>query len=61
MLPHDFFFSDRGPEFGTRTQLPIVPGHALTIHKCQGITLERAKVDVSGCWEAGLGPESSAS
>jgi hypothetical protein len=36
-MPHDFYFSDKGPEFGTRTQIPIAPAHAMTIHKCQVI------------------------
>ena len=37
----------------SRTQIPLVAGWAITTHKSQGMTLERAVVDLSGAWEPG--------
>ncbi|KAI6833942.1 hypothetical protein KC340_g10850 [Hortaea werneckii] len=37
----------------TRTRLPLQAAYALTIHKSQGMTLERVLVDVSRCFEPG--------
>lgn len=34
-----------------RTQLPLMPGWAVTIHKCQGMTLNRVVVDLSHAFE----------
>jgi ATP-dependent DNA helicase PIF1 len=36
-----------------RTQLPLMPGWALTMHKCQGMTLSRVIVDLSRAFEEG--------
>lgn len=35
----------------SRTQLPLIAGWAITVHKSQGMTLEKAVVDVSRSWE----------
>lgn len=35
----------------SRTQLPLIAGWAITIHKSQGMTIEKAVVDVSSAWE----------
>ena len=32
-----------------RTQVPILPGFAMTVHKSQGMTTDRAVVDLEGC------------
>ncbi|KAM0721653.1 hypothetical protein Q7P37_002578 [Cladosporium fusiforme] len=37
----------------SRTQIPLIAGWAITIHKSQGMTLERAVVDVDEAWEHG--------
>jgi ATP-dependent DNA helicase PIF1 len=37
-----------------RTQIPLLSGWALTIHKTQGMTLDRAIVDVGRCFVAGM-------
>lgn len=37
----------------TRTQIPLILSWALTIHKSQGQTIERLKVDLSKCFTAG--------
>ena len=38
----------------TRTQIPLLAGWALTIHKTQGMTLDKAIVDVGRCFVAGM-------
>jgi ATP-dependent DNA helicase PIF1 len=37
-----------------RTQIPLLSGWALTIHKTQGMTLDKAIVDVGACFVAGM-------
>lgn len=37
----------------SRTQVPLLPGYAMTVHASQGMTLENVVVDLARCWEAG--------
>jgi ATP-dependent DNA helicase PIF1 len=37
-----------------RTQIPLLSGWALTIHKAQGMTLEKATVQLGDCWQCGM-------
>lgn len=37
----------------SRTQIPLMAAWAMTIHKCQGMTLKRVIVDLSDAWECG--------
>jgi ATP-dependent DNA helicase PIF1 len=37
-----------------RTQIPLLSGWALTIHKAQGMTLDKAIVDLSHCFASGM-------
>ena len=37
-----------------RTQIPLLAGWALTIHKAQGMTLEKATVKLGKCWTGGM-------
>ncbi|KAL1520085.1 hypothetical protein AB1Y20_023560 [Prymnesium parvum] len=37
-----------------RLQLPLKPAWAITIHKSQGLTLDSATVQISGCFDAGM-------
>lgn len=38
---------------GKVTGMPLKLGWAATIHKCQGMTLDRIRTDLSKCWEPG--------
>jgi ATP-dependent DNA helicase PIF1 len=37
-----------------RTQIPLLPGWAMTIHKAQGMTLQKAVVHLDHCWQSGM-------
>jgi ATP-dependent DNA helicase PIF1 len=37
-----------------RIQIPLIAAWALTIHKCQGMTLERCEVDLNHCFGFGM-------
>jgi ATP-dependent DNA helicase PIF1 len=38
-----------------RTQVPLCLAWALTVHKCQGMTLDKATLDISRCFAPGQG------
>ena len=42
-----------GRRYGSAWGMPLKLGWAATIHKSQGLTLERVRTDVSQCWEPG--------
>ncbi|OHE99483.1 ATP-dependent DNA helicase PIF1 [Colletotrichum orchidophilum] len=47
---------DKGPRFYSmlsRVQIPLAPGWAMTIHKSQGMTLDRVIVDLGSVFEKG--------
>jgi hypothetical protein len=37
-----------------RVQVPLLPSWALSMHKCQGMTLDRVKTDLSKAFERGM-------
>jgi ATP-dependent DNA helicase PIF1 len=37
-----------------RTQMPLLAGWAMTIHKAQGMTLDKAIVHLKHCWQSGM-------
>jgi len=46
--PHCFdFFDNCGEKLGSRSQIPLVLGWAVTAHRCQGLTLDTLAVDFS--------------
>lgn len=38
----------------SRVQIPLMTAWALTIHKCQGMTLEKCVLDLSRCFGYGM-------
>lgn len=36
-----------------RTQTPLCLAWAFSVHKCQGMTIDKAEIDISGCWDPG--------
>lgn len=53
--PHTWAWSHHPPERGgpAFTQFPLRLAYAMTIHKCQGLTLDRAHVDIRAAREPG--------
>ena len=44
-----------GPEHARRRQVPLGLGYALSIHRCQGMTLDRVELDLRSAFECGQG------
>ncbi|EQB49826.1 ATP-dependent DNA helicase PIF1 [Colletotrichum gloeosporioides Cg-14] len=40
--------------YSSRTQIPLVPGWAMTIHKSQSLTLDPVSIDLSRAWDGRL-------
>ena len=38
----------------SRTQIPLIAGWAITVHKSQGMTLDKVVVDLEDCWSTGM-------
>jgi len=48
VLPHAFDMVDNcGVKLATRTQIPLVLGWAVTMHRCQGLSLDTLAIDFS--------------
>lgn len=53
VLPAEFSIEEEGVVKATRTQVPLRLAWAITIHKSQGMSLDRVEADVSGVFAAG--------
>jgi ATP-dependent DNA helicase PIF1 len=55
--PLDYYvFSVRGPNdklVGSRVQIPLTHAWAVSIHKSQGLSLDRVRIEFRGCFESG--------
>ena len=47
------FQARSGPDFAVRKQIPLELGYALSIHRCQGMTLDRVEMDLRSVFECG--------
>jgi ATP-dependent exoDNAse (exonuclease V) alpha subunit len=45
-ITHTDFQVRSGAEFAVRRQIPLQLGYALSIHRCQGMTLDRVEMDL---------------
>ena len=54
IIPHDFDVNNqKGQLEAKRIQVPLILAWALSIHKAQGITMPRLKVDLAKTFEKG--------
>lgn len=53
VLPHEFSAEEKWAGTAVRVQLPLTLAWAITIHKSQGMTIERLLVDCQGAFAAG--------
>ncbi|MCO5586723.1 hypothetical protein L7F22_040665 [Adiantum nelumboides] len=54
LKPESWSVMDGSAEVAKRTQIPLVLAWALSVHKCQGMTLDRVEIDLSKSFEYGM-------
>ena len=54
LRPESWTVLDGNTEVAKRTQIPLVLAWALSVHKCQGMTLDRVEIDLSRSFEYGM-------
>ncbi|KAK7316720.1 hypothetical protein RJT34_00389 [Clitoria ternatea] len=52
--PEEWCVMDGDKIVATRKQIPLILAWALSIHKCQGMTLDKAKIDLSRAFGCGM-------
>jgi ATP-dependent DNA helicase PIF1 len=50
---HNWSMDPQNSESATMTQIPLRPAYAMTIHKSQGLTLDKAHIDIRAACEPG--------
>lgn len=53
MKPHEWTTEVNGKRLASRMQIPFILGYAITMHRCQGMTLDRVKLDLNSTFEWG--------
>lgn len=53
MTPQEWELERAGEVLATRAQVPLCLAWALSIHKCQGMTIDKVEVDISSAWDPG--------
>lgn len=54
MKPEEWHVMDGNKILARRKQIPLILAWALSIHKCQGMTLDKAIIDLSGAFGCGM-------
>ncbi|MCO5551238.1 hypothetical protein L7F22_004737 [Adiantum nelumboides] len=54
LKPESWIVMDGNTEVAKRTQIPLILAWALSVHKCQGMTLDRVEIDLSKSFEYGM-------
>ncbi|KAI5065568.1 hypothetical protein GOP47_0020263 [Adiantum capillus-veneris] len=54
LKPESWSVMDGNTEVAKRTQIPLILAWALSVHKCQGMTLDRVEIDLSKSFEYGM-------
>eukprot|EP01018_Ginkgo_biloba_P030549 Gb_41691 [translate_table: standard] len=52
--PESWSITEGDRELAKRTQVPLILAWALSVHKCQGMTLDRVETDLSEAFEYGM-------
>jgi ATP-dependent DNA helicase PIF1 len=54
IMPESWTIMEGDKEVAKRTQIPLLLAWALSVHKCQGMTLDRVETDLSKAFDYGM-------